>query len=260
MFKGKIFKRSISAISTLEEYIEHVDHAKNNILKSEYAWFRGHSNYDFKLVPTILRNTNYSIEMERKLNQEFQDKAKGFISNYADFDEAELYFLMQHYGLKTRLLDWTEGSLIALFFSLKLSQGDSEHKNPCIWMINPMDMNQYSQGINQIIRVSENKNLLDKYFGHNQSDNKLEPIAISSTYSNQRILRQKGCFTVHRSNKDLLHLYRKVRSNKIVRILIDRKKASQILKQLNLAGISESAIFPDLEGLTRELNIKYNLR
>ncbi|MHA7832133.1 MAG: FRG domain-containing protein [Flagellimonas sp.] len=246
----------MSTISSLEEYVEHVDFAIDNVLQSQYVWFRGHANYDFKLVPSILRKMDYSTEMEKHLNQEFQDKAKGFITNFSDFNSAELYFLMQHYGLRTRLLDWTEGSLIALFFSLKLSQGDNSHKNPCIWMINPIEMIQYSQGKKEIIRINENKELLEKYFSNENVDESLDPIAISSTYSNQRILRQKGCFTVHRSDKGILNLYRKAKSNRIIRLIIDRKKAGQMINQLNLAGISESAIFPDLEGLTRELNQK----
>ena len=46
-------------------------------------------------------------------------------------------FLARHAGLPTRLLDWSEGALIALHFALK-------DPNPVVWMLNPLDLNDLS--------------------------------------------------------------------------------------------------------------------
>lgn len=259
MFIGKEFKKSKKKVTSLEKYIEHIEYTINDIFNSKDIWFRGHSNDDYKLVPSILRSSGYDFQKEANVNKEFNDKAKGFIDNYSNLNKAELYYLMQHYGLKTRLLDWTEGSLIALFFSLKLSEFDNKHKDPCVWIINPSELNHLSVGKKEVIRINDDKDLLQKYFDNENPTKHLNPIAISSTYSNQRVLRQKGCFTVHRNDKGLRSLYKKANSNNLVKVRIDRKSSGQIIEQLNLAGVSESTIFPDLEGLTRELNLKHNL-
>lgn len=257
MFKGKYFKKSMKKVSSLEDYISHIDYAVKNIFGTNSIWFRGHADTDYKLVPNILRNNQYSIETEEKVNGEFINKAKGFINNFSDFEDDERYYLMQHYGLKTRLLDWTEGYLIALFFSLKLSSMDNRFKDPCVWIINPIELNKMSVSLDKVIDVKVEKEIQKKYF--EGGSNSLEPIAISSTYSNQRILRQKGCFTLHKNKKDLMSTYRRNSSNALVKIIIARNKANLINEQLKLAGISESSIFPDLEGLSRELNMKYRL-
>jgi hypothetical protein len=167
---------------------------------------------------------------------------------------------MQHFGLKTRLLDWTEGYLIALFFALKLNKNDNAYIDPCIWIINPEELNLLSIKSASIVRSNDEVNitLISKYLEFNKQ-NKEYPVAISPTYSNERVLRQKGCFTLHSGHSTIDSVYRKYNSNRIIRINIDYKKRNQILNQLKLAGISESSIFPDLEGLSRELNEKYNL-
>lgn len=257
MFKGTDFLQSKHTIKSLEDYIVHIDYASNKIFNSNKIWFRGHANKNYKLIPSIFRTKLYSVETEKKLTEEFLDKAKGFITGQT-LDYHEWYFLMQHFGLKTRLLDWTEGYLFALFFALKLNKGDNAFQDPCIWIIDPQELNKFSINKAEIIRSNDNQNkeILSEYLNFTNQNNEL-PIAISPTYSNERVLRQKGCFTLHSGNSTINSVYKKNKSSQIVKLNISNKERSQILEQLKLAGISESSIFPDLEGLSRELNEKH---
>src|ERR1700747_1282643 len=85
-----------------------------------YPWFRGHCINEHLLVPGAYRTINAKKNQD-SYRQDFQKKAFPFLNEAYGLpkDDWEWYFLMQHYGLPTRLLDWSEGSLIALYFAIK---------------------------------------------------------------------------------------------------------------------------------------------
>jgi len=260
VFSGKQFKKS-KPVNSLNQYIDLVEEAKK-LLGSNELWYRGLASYKYKLIPNIYR-LEYDEQLERNLTFSFKDKAKGFI-NWRDLNDFDWYFLMQHYGLRTRLLDWTEGSLIALFFSLKLGPKDNPLYNPVIWMMDPLILNELTISKREIIRTEDNPQnpnyfLAKKYLEMN-FEKSSNPISISSSYTNERIIRQKGCFTMHgNQKKDILSVFRTNKCDKIASIQVNKNSRDRIIQELITSGISESTLFPDLEGLSREINFKYSV-
>ena len=75
-------------------------------------WFRGSGKHTYKLLPSLyrhrsLRTTDDLERLERELMTRFRQRSIPFLTRPL-VDDWDVLFFMQHYGIPTRLLDWTE--------------------------------------------------------------------------------------------------------------------------------------------------------
>ena len=70
---------------------------------------------------------------------------------------------------------------------------------------------------------------------------------------------QRGCFTVHKipdMNNDFIPMEESQSASKLKKYIIPKTKKKGIRIQLNTLGFNESTIFPDLDGVCRQLTWK----
>lgn len=248
--------QSAKPISSIHQYQESIGYLVKKWEQRE-LWFRGVSDMTFELVPGIYRQNvwKYDSDSADDLSNSFIHRAKSLLPLSSSLSKWEWYQLMQHYGIPTRLLDWTEGSLIALFFALR---GSSIKPNPSVWVIDPYDLNRISASkdslfyTDKITRVSEDE-IVDAYL-NDGGLSKRYPIAIIPPFVDIRMSAQKSCFTVHGKLKDgFSKAFQRNRNFRLVQFVFDGSHAIDLKNELNLSGITEGTLFPDLEGLAREL-------
>ncbi|HEX5150583.1 MAG TPA: FRG domain-containing protein [Parafilimonas sp.] len=242
---------------SLSDFIKIVNDIQNQWTELEgefiFPWFRGVSQASHKLQPGIYRKEGQD-EYEDSYRHDFQQKGYPLLTDTTfgvPVSDWEWYFIMQHYGMPTRLLDWTEGSLIALYFAL-FYKDLSDSTNPCIWMLNPFWFNKILHKKSQIFLFTDQ--ILKPYLSEIWSGEPLpkNPIAFQPAYKSKRIAAQKGCFTIHGSKKNPLEEIESL-SACLQKIEIEYYYMDLVKAELSISGITESTLFPELNGLSREL-------
>ncbi len=234
---------------------------------TESPWYRGVASVSFRLIPSSYRKTiwKYDTAAADEIRGEFGRRAIPFLNDCRFLSEGELYFVMQHYGLPTRLLDWTEGLLMALFFAIREIKTGEKGFTPCIWMLNPWWLNEKSVNKRNLFYSKfrdeeiESKEVVCPYLRERSLPR--HPIAVLPPHMDRRIVAQKSVFTIHGALadgfRDLCSLHK---DSQLAKIRLNGDQVETFRDQLFNTGITETSLFPDLEGLAREIRREYDMK
>jgi hypothetical protein len=250
-----------------------VSHA-TTLPTNHFLWFRGVSCSEFALLPSLLRGSTREmtvvLERELRLLTRFRQRSLPYwASGYPQTDWEHL-FAMQHHGMPTRLLDWSENLFVALYFALMPTNPhtteDPAHKcTPVVWILDPKTWNQRAldhqdgsaHGTSVLTSTDEE---LRFYAPFDQSSRLMKryrtPVALYGTHNSARIVAQRGAFTIAgnewKGMEEFAKAMPKPELGGLDRVLITADVASA-RRELQLLGFTESMIYPDLPGLSREL-------
>lgn len=102
----------------------------------DIRWFRGQADVVWKLLPSLARPPN-APDKELALIKRFKQNAYSILPIVPAHNWHWL-FLMQHHGAPTRLLDWTENPLVALYFAVDEKHPDVDG---VVWVLDPVGLN-----------------------------------------------------------------------------------------------------------------------
>jgi hypothetical protein len=230
--------------------------------KSTVSWYRGCANKSYTLRPSLYRHPTKTsiadlIELETEITTRFVQRSLPFLERTLT-DDWDKLFLMQHYGVPTRLLDWSENPFVSIYFALT-GGNPSKPADAAIWMCDPVAWNQavldhisYRGGVldqsNTAMRAYAPGTKVDEIPTH--------PIMIYGSYNSPRIVAQRGGFALFGQGIDSMDkVYRgeKFPDGILKKIEIPSSNVKDIRTSLFRKGFTESVVFPDLEGLSREL-------
>ena len=226
---------------------EYFDMLNNLVQKGGTYWYRGQGSITWTLTPSALRF--------RTLNE--RTKALGLLADFkrygevrvpnppASTEELKWVQLAQHHGLPTRLLDWTKSGAMALYFACC----DSFDKDGAVFVLDPIRLNKKVKARKtRVFDANADAQLINGYFklGGKRIASGKRSIAINPVWNCERIMRQNGVFTLHGS-RDFSLTSNQVSRLKCLRI--SRKQKKSLLAELELCGVNEMAIFPELEHL-----------
>lgn len=204
-----------------EDFHSHIqDYGRTSVI------YRGVSDQTYDLVPKIGRLGIPKAELEKAekmLLSRFKRQAIQYL-NYTPEDDWDWLSVAQHHGLPTRLLDWSHNPLVALFFAV-----NTQYYAPGA---------VYCYRLNWFVDVSTEPSpfklgkLMKKYFPKHLS---------------KRITAQAGVFTVHRKPSVPID------SKRIVKLNIPSDIKNDFMSMLFRYGINHSTLFPDLDGVSRNL-------
>jgi hypothetical protein len=264
-------------IDSFRKYIALVERMQSKANNS--LWFRGCGNRKQVLIPSLYRHKKKKKkadieELESRLMTRFRQRSIPFVNRPLNEDWDTLFF-MQHYGIPTRLLDWTENSFIAFYFavmsarfSVSRAGGTDAPKfkfsrdatiwilDPVAWTIHALEQQTYQGGV-----LTPSDSALSRYKPLMKFDEmRIHPVALYGAYNSPRIVAQRGVFTIFGQNTIPMEKAYDTDSfprRCLTRVILPKAALPNMRRSILNHGITESVVFPDLEGLAKEMKREF---
>jgi hypothetical protein len=226
----------------------------NAIRTEEPFWFRGHEDVKFSLTPSALRySDNHDRAKALALMADFKRIAGIKMDRPPKPDEElEWALIAQHHGLPTRLLDWTESATTALYFACLKNEADG-----MVFIVNPVDLNRLSYpGTPRVLDPQHDSGIIRAYLrmSPQRARSGRFPVAINPIWNTNRLMIQRGVFTLHGKR---FSLDAGVPSLAAIPILQESKP--RMRAELQRIGVDEMTLFPELEHVCAHLKRRAGL-
>jgi FRG domain-containing protein len=230
-----------------DAFLRRIETATANI---DEPFFRGHAIAKWQLVPSLGGYKNHRM-VENQLYYDFLTFGAPHMAQTSD--SWDVLFTMRHHNLPTRLLDWSQSFSVALYFAVQKFE-----KKGAIWILDPYRLNASTTRSDTILHPQGDLEYTyyDYFIADPAKHFPYSAVAILPNKTTQRVLAQRGVFTLHRHASQSLE---SICSKALTKVEFDEGICSEAKRFLKLAGLSEYSLFPDLDGLSRWLYESHDL-
>ncbi|MBD9630160.1 FRG domain-containing protein [Pseudomonas sp. PDM19] len=220
------------------------------------AWFRGHADISWGLAPSISRQRENPVQDEFAYFKKFKQDAARVVSDLPS-DEWGWMFLMQHYGIPTRLLDFSENPLVALYFAVSSHPG----ADGALYVMDPVAWNAENG-----MRGSTKDDIplcgIDEEMSQYMMSSAMQTIGVGQSApalaaigarNSRRIFAQEGTFVVFHHDMDMDGKVQNADCKSVWRYRISATNKELIKRHLALLSINEFSIFPELDKLAKKI-------
>lgn len=221
---------------TVTSVIELLERVQGHMPETMY---RGQTNADWKLLPSLARFTKYVdggydriIDLESHLVEQYLQYSVP-LQDMRNISFIEQLIHCQHYGLPTRLLDWSTNPLKALYFAVE----------------NPLE--DRFDGVVHVLQTSG-------WWEGTKHMNEIKSLkAFFPELLNERVSAQDGCFVAFPLPETGMEISELTEKNypKEVKFLysveIPKKSKREIRRQLAVLGVTHRTIYPGLDGIAK---------
>lgn len=231
--------------------------------------YRGASNALGSLLTSIdrlggIEPPHTKVDLEEHILRNFIRYSRPHLDDARPHDDWELLIAAQHHGVPTRLLDWTYSPLVAAFFATRASPDGVEHDR-AVWRLDWQQVHRHFRIPPLALLIQDLETLLDpkgsmtpwKLF--TAKDRKPFACMIEPPSLDNRIVAQAATFTLTSSTCQSFEAFLETHDlgKALTRYVIPQRDVARIRDQLDLVGIDERRLFPDLDGVASAIQRYY---
>ena len=201
--------------------------------------------------------------LEEHILRSFIRYSRPHLDRARTHDDWELLITAQHHGVPTRLLDWTYSPLVAAFFATRPAD-PGENDDRAVWRLDWQALHR-TYGLPTLALLIQD---LESLFGASHltpaklfAARDVKPFAcmIEPPALDARIAAQAATFTLTSSTKVSFEkfLAEQQLEHALTRYVIPASNVAKFRDQLDMVGIDERRLFPDLDGVAAAIQRYY---
>jgi hypothetical protein len=228
--------------------------------------YRGSSDAASPLFTTLDRlggRPHAKADLEEHVLRNFIRYSRPHLDQARPHNDWEMLISAQHHGVPTRLLDWTYSPLVAAFFATR--PGENKDRDRAVWRLAWQRVHQHFKLPGLALLLEDLDSLAPearpftpwKLFAEKSG----RPFAcmIEPPSLDARIVAQAATFTLMSSKNESLDAFLDTNglADALTKYVISADDVARVRDQLDLVGIDERRLFPDLDGVASAIQRYY---